>query len=155
MDILKDKWSPALQVRTVLLSIQALLSAPNPDGMYYHFIETLKKKKTHAHKHKQLHSLAYYSILFHFCYFSNIFFFKIFFISLFTRVTDPLANDVAEHWKSNEKAAIATGISLTFSLSCFFPLTLPTSFYYLYSCGFFLYNYLYYFQKSSRFIPHF
>jgi len=52
LDILKDKWSPALQVRTVLLSIQALLSAPNPD--------------------------------------------------------DPLANDVADHWKSNEKAAIAT-----------------------------------------------
>jgi len=52
LDILKDKWSPALQIRTVLLSIQALLSAPNPD--------------------------------------------------------DPLANDVAEHWKSNEKAAIST-----------------------------------------------
>ena len=26
-----DKWSPALQIRTVLLSIQALLSSPNPD----------------------------------------------------------------------------------------------------------------------------
>ncbi|KAF7258382.1 hypothetical protein EG68_04201 [Paragonimus skrjabini miyazakii] len=26
-----NKWSPALQIRTVLLSIQALLSAPNPD----------------------------------------------------------------------------------------------------------------------------
>ncbi|XP_011849396.1 PREDICTED: ubiquitin-conjugating enzyme E2 N-like [Mandrillus leucophaeus] len=31
LDSLKDKWSPALQIRTVLLSIQALLSAPNPD----------------------------------------------------------------------------------------------------------------------------
>ncbi|XP_027953570.1 ubiquitin-conjugating enzyme E2 N-like [Eumetopias jubatus] len=30
LDILKDKWSPALQIRTVLLSIQALLSARNP-----------------------------------------------------------------------------------------------------------------------------
>ncbi|WFD30349.1 E2 ubiquitin-conjugating enzyme [Malassezia sp. CBS 17886] len=47
-----DKWSPALQIRTVLLSIQALLSAPNPD--------------------------------------------------------DPLANDVAEHYKSHEKDAIET-----------------------------------------------
>lgn len=28
---MSDKWSPALQIRTVLLSIQALLSAPNPD----------------------------------------------------------------------------------------------------------------------------
>ena len=28
--LIKDKWSPALQIRTVLLSIQALLSAPNP-----------------------------------------------------------------------------------------------------------------------------
>ena len=27
----EDKWSPALQIRTVLLSIQALLSSPNPD----------------------------------------------------------------------------------------------------------------------------
>ncbi|XP_028304312.1 ubiquitin-conjugating enzyme E2Na [Gouania willdenowi] len=52
LDILKDKWSPALQIRTVLLSIQALLSAPNPD--------------------------------------------------------DPLANDVAEQWKSNEAIAIET-----------------------------------------------
>ncbi|XP_002721463.1 ubiquitin-conjugating enzyme E2 N-like [Oryctolagus cuniculus] len=31
LDISKDKWSPALQIRTVLLWIQALLSAPNPD----------------------------------------------------------------------------------------------------------------------------
>ena len=53
LDILKDKWSPALQIRTVLLSIQALLSAPNPD--------------------------------------------------------DPLANDVAEQWKTNEHIAIQTG----------------------------------------------
>ncbi|KAJ3381063.1 Ubiquitin-conjugating enzyme E2 35, partial [Lobulomyces angularis] len=30
LDILKDKLSPALQIRTVLLSFQALLSAPNP-----------------------------------------------------------------------------------------------------------------------------
>jgi len=50
LDILKDKWSPALQIRTVLLSIQALLSAPNPD--------------------------------------------------------DPLANDVAAHWKENERDAM-------------------------------------------------
>ena len=46
-----DKWSPALQIRTVLLSIQALLSAPNPD--------------------------------------------------------DPLATDVAKHYKEDEKAAQA------------------------------------------------
>lgn len=52
LDILKDKWSPALQIRTVLLSIQALLSAPNPD--------------------------------------------------------DPLAENVAKHWKSNQAEAIAT-----------------------------------------------
>mmetsp|Transcript_43910 Transcript_43910/g.61709 ORF Transcript_43910/g.61709 Transcript_43910/m.61709 type:complete len:155 (+) Transcript_43910:85-549(+) len=31
LDILKDRWSPALQIRTVLLSIQALLGEPNPD----------------------------------------------------------------------------------------------------------------------------
>eukprot|EP00850_Spirogloea_muscicola_P005962 SM000028S10056 [mRNA] locus=s28:114647:122321:+ [translate_table: standard] len=52
LDILKDKWSPALQIRTVLLSIQALLSAPNPD--------------------------------------------------------DPLADNIAKHWKTNEPEAVAT-----------------------------------------------
>jgi ubiquitin-conjugating enzyme E2 N len=51
LDILKDKWSPALQIRTVLLSVQALLGAPNSD--------------------------------------------------------DPLANDVAKHWKDDENGAIA------------------------------------------------
>jgi hypothetical protein len=64
LDILKDKWSPALQVQAVLLSIQALLSAPNPD--------------------------------------------------------DPLANDVAQHWKENEKAAMEQGESL-----CKFPSAYP------------------------------
>mmetsp|Transcript_26803 Transcript_26803/g.34727 ORF Transcript_26803/g.34727 Transcript_26803/m.34727 type:complete len:152 (+) Transcript_26803:140-595(+) len=57
LDILKEKWSPALQIRTVLLSIQALLSAPNPD--------------------------------------------------------DPLANDVAEMWKSNESEALAIAAEWT------------------------------------------
>ncbi|PIA14767.1 ubiquitin-conjugating enzyme [Coemansia reversa NRRL 1564] len=57
LDILKDKWSPALQIRTVLLSIQALLSAPNPD--------------------------------------------------------DPLANDVADQWKTDEKLAIQTATEWT------------------------------------------
>ncbi|RKP32094.1 ubiquitin-conjugating enzyme [Metschnikowia bicuspidata] len=52
LDVLKDNWSPALQIRTILLSIQALLGAPNPD--------------------------------------------------------DPLANDVAGEWKSDEQKAIAT-----------------------------------------------
>ncbi|KAG1346749.1 putative (DL)-glycerol-3-phosphatase 2 [Cocos nucifera] len=53
LDILKDKWSPALQIRTVLLSIQALLSAPNPD--------------------------------------------------------DPLSDNIAKHWKTNEAEAVETG----------------------------------------------
>jgi ubiquitin-conjugating enzyme (huntingtin interacting protein 2) len=31
LDILKNEWSPALTLRTALLSLQALLSTPNPD----------------------------------------------------------------------------------------------------------------------------
>ncbi|CAG9828360.1 unnamed protein product [Diabrotica balteata] len=31
LDILKDQWSPALQVRIVLLSVQASIISPNPD----------------------------------------------------------------------------------------------------------------------------
>lgn len=52
LDVLKTNWSPALQIRTVLLSIQALLSSPNPD--------------------------------------------------------DPLANDVANEWKTNNEKALET-----------------------------------------------
>lgn len=31
LDVLKTNWSPALQIRTVLLSVQALLASPNPN----------------------------------------------------------------------------------------------------------------------------
>lgn len=44
LDILKDKWSPALQIRTVLLSIQALLSAPNPDDPLDNTVADVWKK---------------------------------------------------------------------------------------------------------------
>jgi ubiquitin-conjugating enzyme E2 N len=50
LDILKKNWSPALQIRSVLLSIQSLLASPNPD--------------------------------------------------------DPLNNEAAEHWKTNEMSAL-------------------------------------------------
>ena len=52
LDFLKDKWSPALTIKTALLSLQALLSAPEPDdpqdaqvaGMYKSNIEEFNKK---------------------------------------------------------------------------------------------------------------
>lgn len=103
MDILKDKWSPALQVRTVLLSIQALLSAPNPDGTNLLF--------TFLHI-RILFIFILFLLIHHFFSASFPFIYLILFFSLLTRATDPLANDVAEHWKSNEKAAINTGILL-------------------------------------------
>ncbi|KAF1744388.1 hypothetical protein MXB_5044 [Myxobolus squamalis] len=31
MDILKENWSPALQINKILLSLQALLASPNPN----------------------------------------------------------------------------------------------------------------------------
>ena len=31
LDILKDQWSPALTLKTALLSLQALLASPVPD----------------------------------------------------------------------------------------------------------------------------
>ena len=42
-----DKWSPALQIRTVLLSIQALLSAPNPDDPLANDVAELWKINEH------------------------------------------------------------------------------------------------------------
>lgn len=47
LDILKDKWSPALQIRTVLLSIQALLSAPNPDDPLDNDVASHWKRNEH------------------------------------------------------------------------------------------------------------
>jgi len=32
MDILSDEWTPALNVRSTLISVQSLLSAPEPDN---------------------------------------------------------------------------------------------------------------------------
>lgn len=51
LDILKNEWSPALTVRTALISLQALLSAPEPDDpqdavvakMYKNDYETFKQ----------------------------------------------------------------------------------------------------------------
>lgn len=44
-----DKWSPALQIRTVLLSIQALLSAPNPDDPLANDVaDDWKRDESHA-----------------------------------------------------------------------------------------------------------
>jgi len=31
LDILKDQWSPALTLKTALLSVQSLLASPQPD----------------------------------------------------------------------------------------------------------------------------
>lgn len=36
LDILKDQWSPAMTIRTVLLSLQALMCAPEPDDPQVH-----------------------------------------------------------------------------------------------------------------------
>ncbi len=36
LDILKDQWSPALTLKTALLSLQALLSSPQPDDPQVH-----------------------------------------------------------------------------------------------------------------------
>jgi len=52
LDILKDKWSPALQIRTVLLSVQALLSAPNPDDPLDNTVAELWKSDPQAAHNK-------------------------------------------------------------------------------------------------------
>lgn len=47
--ILKDKWSSALQICTVVLSIQALLIAPNPyDPLAYDTAEQWKTNESQA-----------------------------------------------------------------------------------------------------------
>ncbi|XP_012368770.1 ubiquitin-conjugating enzyme E2 N-like [Octodon degus] len=55
LDILKDKWPPALQIHTVLLLIQALLGAPNPDEpLANDLAEQWKTKEAQARKSKSM-----------------------------------------------------------------------------------------------------
>jgi ubiquitin-conjugating enzyme E2 N len=49
LDILKKNWSPALQMRSVLLSIQSLLNEPNPeDPLNNEAADEWKKNKKQA-----------------------------------------------------------------------------------------------------------
>ncbi|QPG76487.1 Ubiquitin-conjugating enzyme 13 [Brettanomyces nanus] len=49
LDVLKNNWSPALQIRTILLSVQALLSSPNPDDPLANEVaEEWKNDNVHA-----------------------------------------------------------------------------------------------------------
>ena len=45
LDILKNEWSPALTIRTALISLQALLSAPEPDDPQDAVVAKLYKEK--------------------------------------------------------------------------------------------------------------
>ncbi len=48
LDILKDQWSPALTLKTALLSLQALLSSPQPDDPQVHCADTESRGITNA-----------------------------------------------------------------------------------------------------------
>ena len=100
LDILKDKWSPALQIRTVLLSIQALLSAPKcaaatrrggrpPAAPRRHRAAAPPARRPPspcAHRRPPAPARS---------------------------PDDPLANDVAEMWKKNENQAIKNAAEWT------------------------------------------
>ena len=49
LDILKDKWSPALTISKVLLSISSLLSDPNPNDPFVPDIANLYKNDRNAY----------------------------------------------------------------------------------------------------------
>ena len=50
LDILKDKWSPALSISKVLLSIESLLTDPNPDDPFMPEIANLLKSNPEKYK---------------------------------------------------------------------------------------------------------
>ena len=51
LDILKDQWAAAMTLRTVLLSLQALLAAPEPDDPQVHVeLESERVEKERVRK---------------------------------------------------------------------------------------------------------
>ena len=52
LDILKDKWSPALSISKVLLSIESLLTDPNPDDPFMPDIAKLYINDRAAYKER-------------------------------------------------------------------------------------------------------
>lgn len=60
LDILKDKWSPALQIRTVCLSLQVLLQAPEPDDPLDNTVADLwKSNLKQAHANARTYTVKY------------------------------------------------------------------------------------------------
>ena len=62
LDILKNNWTPALQIRAVLLSLQALLSAPDASDFLnidaaQMWKDDEKKAKAHARQWTQLYAM--------------------------------------------------------------------------------------------------
>lgn len=90
LDILKDKWSPALQIRTVLLRYT----------LFEHVVSAARASCTNVCR--QAYELcADSSAAWSVCSIQAL-------LSA-PNPDDPLAENVAKHWKENEKDAIATG----------------------------------------------
>ena len=60
LDILKDQWAAAMTLRTVLLSIQALLAAPEPDDpqVDFHCVLKMTLKKVNSRLKQNLSNLS-------------------------------------------------------------------------------------------------
>jgi ubiquitin-conjugating enzyme (huntingtin interacting protein 2) len=63
LDILKNEWSPALSIRTALLSIQALLTSPEPDDPQDAVVASQYKKDQPAFKKQAKYFLFLFLLL--------------------------------------------------------------------------------------------
>jgi ubiquitin-protein ligase len=115
LDILKDKWSPALGIRSVLISIQVSLDQQDlvpSNQLFYSVRNTTKFIINNIIANNSNIGRAIIQIVMQIQHPSHFFFIKALLDA--PNPDDPLDTNIAEHWKKDEAGAINVGKHLSY-----------------------------------------